>query len=147
MAKMIEARTFARTDETADNSLCGRWFELTLPVKDEMRGGRFWAPLAPEVLRVREEPTTHMRFNAAGMSLSRSESIVLSDPSRCFRCDDKDEVWIGLAKHGFRHKEFPGFEGAFMLITAPEDTELFLFDEDFLDELYGVEETDESRPQ
>lgn len=141
--KMIEARTFSPPDEGADTSLCGRWFELTLPVKDSMRAGLFWAPLAPEVLRVREEPTTHMRFNAAGMSLGLSESIALSGPSLCFRCEDKEAVWIGLAKHGFTHKEFPGFEGAFMSIAAPEGTELFLFDEDFLGELYEVEETDE----
>ena len=144
--KMIEARTFSKPDENAANSLCGRWFELTLPVKDSMRGGRFWAPLAPELLRVREEPTTHMRFNAAGMSLGLSESIALSGPALSFRCDDKDAVWIGLAQHGFPHKEFPGFEGAFMSITAPEGTELFLFDEDFLGELYEVEETDEPPP-
>jgi len=144
--KMIEARTFSQPDEGADNSLCGRWFELTLPVKDSMRGGRFWAPLAPELLRVREEPTTHMRFNAGGMSLGLSESIALSGPALCFRCDDKEAVWIGLAQHGFEHKEFPGFEGAFMSMTAPEGTDLFLFDEDFLGELYEVEETDEPPP-
>lgn len=144
--KMIEARTFSPPDEAADNSLCGRWFELTLPVKDTLRAGRFWAPLAPELLRVREEPTTHMRFNAAGVSLGLSESIALSGPALCFRCDDKEAVWIGMAQHGFKHKEFPGYEGAFMSITAPEGTELFLFDEDFLGELYEVEETDEPPP-
>jgi len=139
---MIEARTFSRPDEDTDNSLCGRWFETTLPVKDALRAGRFWAPLAPELLRMREEPTTHMRFNAAGMSLGLSESIALSGPSLCFRCDDREEIWIALAKHGFTHKEFPGFEGAFMSITAPEGTSLYLFDEDFLGELYEVDETD-----
>ncbi len=144
LIRMIEARTFSRPDEDIDNSLCGRWFETTLPVKDAMRDARFWAPLAPELMRVREEPTTHMRFNAAGMSLGLSESIALSGPSLCFRCDDKDAVWISLAQHGFQHKEFPGFEGAFMSVTAPEGTELFLFDEDFLGESYEVEETDEA---
>lgn len=145
--RMIEARTFSRPDEDSENSLCGRWFETTLPVRDALRAGRFWAPLAPELLRVREEPTTHMRFNAAGMSLGLSESIALSGLSLCFRCDDKDEVWIALAKHGFAHKEFPGFEGAFMSVKAPEGTEIFLFDEDFLGEAYEVEETDEPPPE
>ena len=145
--RMIEARTFSRPDEDTNNSLCGGWFETTLPVKDAMRAGRFWAPLAPELLRVREEPTTHMRFNAAGMSLGLSESIALSGLSFYFRNDDKEEVWIALAKHGFDHKEFPGFEGAFMSVSAPEGTELFLFDEDFLGELYEVEETDEPPSQ
>ena len=147
MIRMIEARTFSRPDEDTKSSLCGRWFETTLPVRDAMRAGRFWAPLAPELLRVREEPTTHMRFNAAGMSLGLSESIALSGPSLCFRCDDREAVWIALAKHGFAHKEFPGFEGAFMSVKAPEGTEIFLFDEDFLGELYEVEETDEPPPE
>jgi hypothetical protein len=140
---LIEARTFSPADEDEDNSVCGGFIELSLPVKDTMRAGRFWAPLAPEVLRLREEPTTHMRFNAGGLSLGLSESIALNGPSLCFRCDDKESIWIELARHGFEHKEFPGYEGAFMVITAPEGTQLFLFDEDFLGELYEVEETDE----
>ena len=140
---MIEARTFSPADEEGEDSVCGGFLELTLPVKDTMRAGRFWAPLAPEILRVREEPTTHMRFNAGGLSLGISESIALTGPSLSFRCDDKEAIWIELAKHGFTHKEFPGFEGAFMVITAPEGTELYLFEEDFLGELYEVEETDE----
>lgn len=144
LVTLIEARTFANPDETVDNSLCGRWFETTLPVKDTLRAGRFWAPLAPELLRMREDPTTHMRFNAAGMSLGLSESIALTGPSLCFRCDDREAVWIALAKNGFQHKEFPGFEGSFMSITAPEGTSLFLFDQDFLGELYEVDETDEA---
>jgi hypothetical protein len=141
--RMIEARTFSRPNEDADCSVCGRFFELSLPVRDAMRAGRFWAPLAPEVQRIREEPTTHMRFNAAGIALGLSESIALSGPALCFRCDDKDAVWIGLARHGIAHREFPGYEGAFMSVSAPEGTELFLFDGDFLGELYEVDETDE----
>lgn len=143
MVNMIEARTFTPTDENADNSLCGRWFEISLPARDVLRAGRFWAPLAPELLRMREEPTTHIRFNAGGASLGLSESIALSGPSLCFRCDNREAVWIALAKHGFEHQEFPGYEGAFMVLTAPEGTMLYLFDEDFLGELYEVSETDE----
>jgi hypothetical protein len=143
MISMIEARTFSPPDEDTDNSICGRWFELTLPARDALRAGRFWAPLAPELLRMREEPTTHMRFNAAGMSLGLSESIALPGPSICFRCDDKEAVWIAIAKHGFKHHEFPGFEGAFMALQAPEGTMLYLFNEDFLGELYEVDESEE----
>jgi hypothetical protein len=140
LVSMIEARTFSGTDEGANSSVCGRFIELTLPVRDTLRAGRFWAPLAPKLLRVREEPTTHMRFNAAGLPLGLSESIALSGPSLCFRCDDREAIWIALAKHGFAHKEFPGFEGAFMQIDAPEGTTLFLFEEDFLGEPYEVQE-------
>jgi len=143
MITMIEARTFSPADEDTDNSLCGSCFEISLPVKDAVRAARFWAPLAPELLRLREEPTTHMRFNAAGMSLGLSESIALDGPSLCFRCDDKDTIWTAIAQHGFKFKEFPGFEGSFMALQAPEGTMLYLFKEDFLGELYEVAETDE----
>jgi hypothetical protein len=142
LVTMIEARTFTPADLDAVVSLCGRWFEICLPAKDTVRAGLFWAPLAPELLRVREEPTTHMRFNAAGALLGLSESIALSGPSLCFRCDDREAVWIALAKHGFAHQEFPGFEGAFMALHAPEGTTLYLFDEDFLGELYEVSEAE-----
>jgi hypothetical protein len=144
LVTMIEARTFTPADLDTVISLCGRWFEICLPAKDALRSGRFWAPLAPELLRVREEPTTHMRFNAAGASLGLSESIALAGPSLCFRCDDREAVWIALAKHGFAHQEFPGFEGAFMALEAPEGTMLYLFNEDFLGELYEVSESDEA---
>ncbi len=144
---MIEARTFSPADEYQDDSVCGNWFEISLPVRDAMRAAQFWAPLAPELLRLREEPTTHMRFNAAGMSLGLSESIALDGPSLCFRCDDKDSVWTSIAQHGFKFKEFPGYEGAFMSLTAPEGTTLFLFDEDFLGELIVVAEGEEAEDE
>ena len=144
---MIEARTFSPADEYTDDSICGGWFEISLPVRDAMRAAQFWAPLAPELLRLREEPTTHMRFNAADMSLGLSESIALNGPSLCFRCDDKDAVWTAIAQHGFQFKEFPGFEGAFMALTAPEGTVLYLFKEDFLGELYEVAEGDEAEEE
>ena len=143
LISLIEARTFSKPDENMNNSLCGRWFETTLPVRDTVRAGLFWAPLAPKLLRMREEPTTHMRFDAAGMPLGLSESIALNGPSLCFRCDNREQVWIALAKYGFTHKEFPGFEGAFMSIEAPEGTTLYLFHEDFLGELYEVAELEE----
>jgi catechol 2,3-dioxygenase-like lactoylglutathione lyase family enzyme len=146
LVTLIEARTFSKPDDDLNNSLCGRWFEIALPVKDSLRAGRFWAPLAPELLRMREDPTTHMRFNAGDMSLGLSESIALDGPSLCFRCDNREAVWIALAKNGFTHKEYPGFEGAFMSIKAPEGTSLYLFDEDFLGELYEVDETEEPSP-
>jgi hypothetical protein len=138
---MIEARAFSPADEDMDHSLCGGCFEISLPVRDAVRAAQFWAPLAPELLRIREEPTTHMRFNAAELSLGLSESIALDGPSLCFRCNDKEAVWTAIARHGFAFKEFPGYEGAFMALQAPEGTSLFLFMEDFLGESYEVTET------
>jgi len=137
---MIEARTFSKAGDDLGVSACGRLLELTLPVRDATRAGLFWAPLAPELLRLREEPTVHMRFNAAGLSLGLSESIALECPSLSFRCNDLEAIWIKLAQHGFVHSELPGFEGAPIALTAPEGTPLFLFREDFLGELYEVEE-------
>ena len=65
---MLEARTFYGADEDDNNSVCGNWFELTLPVRDAMRSARFWAPIAPVILSMREEPTMHMRFDAGGIA-------------------------------------------------------------------------------
>lgn len=144
---MVEARTFSPADEYLDNSICGAWFEITLPVRDAMSAAQFWAPLAPELLRLREEPTTHMRFNAGGVSLGLSESIALNGPSLCFRCDDKDRVWTSIAQHGFKFKEFPGYEGALMSLEAPEGTMLYLFDEDFLGELIVVAEGEDAEQE
>jgi len=145
LVTMIEARAFSPADVDTNESLCGDLFEISLPVKDAVRASVFWAPLAPELLRIREEPTTHMRFNAAGMSLGLSESIALEGPSLCFRCDDKETVWTAIARYGFSFKEFPGFEGAFMALQAPEGTMLYLFNEDFLGESYEVAEASEEK--
>jgi hypothetical protein len=41
---------------------------------------------------------------------------------------------------GMTVEDYPGFEGAFARLRAPEGTSLFLFSEDFLGEAYEVEE-------
>lgn len=140
---MLEARTFSAGDEFDNDSLCGMWFEVTLPVRDAVRSARFWASVAPTLLRMREEPTTHMRFDAGGAALGLSESIALNGPSLCFRCHDKDALAAMIEKHGLPHEKFPGFEGAFVALKAPEGTMLYAFDEDFLGDTYEVEETDD----
>ena len=143
---MIEARTFSPPGDDVGDSLIGHWLEISLPVREAMRAGRFWAPLAPNVLRLREEPTTHMRFDAGGMSLGVSESIALTQPSLCFTCEDRQRVASLIKQHDLKHEEFPGYEGAFVALEAPEGTKLYLFDQDFLGELYEVTETEPTTP-
>jgi hypothetical protein len=46
-----------------------------------------------------------------------------------------------LEQQGMRYEKFPGFEGAFVAVTAPEGTTLFAFEEDFLGEAYEVDES------
>jgi len=142
---MLEARTFHRSEEAENDSLCGSWFELALPVKDALRSAQFWAPIAPTLLEMREEPTTHMRFEAEGAPLGLSESIAVKSPSLCFKCPDRTELMDLLEQHGLNFEKFPGFEGAFVAITAPEGTTLFVFDEDFLGEKYEVDESGDAR--
>jgi len=143
MISMVEARTFNASEEAERNSVCGSWFELTLPARDVMRSGQFWAPLAPALLDMREEPTMHMRFDAGGIPLGISESIALKAPSLCFRCDDRRRLMDLVESHGFAAEKYPGFEGAFVAIRAPEGTTLFIFDRDFLGEAYEVAESDD----
>jgi hypothetical protein len=141
MIKMLEARTFSPPVDDVGLSVCGEWLEMVLPVQNAMRTGRFWAPLAPVLLRLREEPTTHMRFDAEGAALGLSESIALKQPSLCFKCRDREALAERIERHGVRNRTFPGFESAFVELEAPEGTRLYLFDEDFLGEPYIVEES------
>ncbi len=141
MITMLEARTFTGGDEFDNDSICGTWFELSLPVRDAVRAARFWASVAPVLLRMREEPTTHMRFDAGGFAIGLSESIALEAPSLSFRCQDRDALAALIEKHDLPHKRFPGFEGAFVMLTAPEGTNLFAFEEDFLGEGIEVDES------
>ena len=140
---MLEARTFTGGDEFDNDSACGTWFELSLPSRNAVKGARFWASVAPVMLQFREEPTTHMRFDAGGAPVGLSESIALESPSLCFRCHDKDALFALIERHGFQYEKYPGYEGAFASLQAPEGTTLFVFDEDFLGEAYEVEESDE----
>jgi len=140
---MLEARTFNAGDEDDNDSFCGTWFELSLPARDAVHSARFWASVAPKLLRMREEPTTHMRFDAGGVALGLSESIALNSPSLCFRCPDREKLLAMIEKHGLPHEKFPGFEGAFVALKAPEGTMLYAFDEDFLGDTYEVEESDD----
>lgn len=140
---MLEARTFSLPDEDANDSVCGRFFEITLPVRDTMRAGHFWAPLIPNLLELREEPTTHMRLDADGIAIGLSESIALSTPSLCFRCSDRTPLNTIIEEDMLAHTPYPGFEGAFVELRAPEGTALYVFDEDFLGEAYVVSEEQE----
>jgi len=144
MLRMVEARTFSGGDEFDNDSICGTWFELSLPVRDTVRSARFWASVAPVLLRMREEPTTHMRFDAGGAAVGLSESIALEGPSLCFKCPDRDVLKAHIRKHGLKHQNFPGYEGAFVALQAPEGTTLYAFDEDFLGETYEVDESDDT---
>jgi len=141
MITMLEARTFHASEEDENDSTCGSWFEITLPVRDALRAAQFWAPIAPKLLEMREEPTTHMRFDADGASLGLSESIALKAPSLCFKCPDRHELMGILEQNDMNREKYPGFEGAFVEITAPEGTILYAFEEDFLGESYEVEES------
>lgn len=143
MISLVEARTFSAAPDDLEHSSCGSWFELTLPVRDTMHAGRFWAPLAPTLLQLREEPTTHMRFDAGGIALGLSESIALSGPALSFKCHDRDRLEALVERHGIKCERHPGFEGAFKVIVAPEGTKIYLFEEDFLGEAYVVDESDE----
>ncbi len=143
MITMLEARTFHASEEPDRDSACGSWLELTLPVRDTLRAGKFWAPIAPTLLDMREEPTMHMRFDADGAPLGLSESIALTGPSLSFKCADRDGLMTLLDHNDMRTEKFPGFEGAFVAIRAPEGTMLYVFDEDFLGEAYEVDESDD----
>ena len=140
---MLEARTFTGADEFDDDSILGTWFEVSLPARNAVRSARFWAPVAPNLLRMREEPTVHMRFDVGGAALGLSESIALKAPSLCFICRDKDALFAAIERHNLPHEKFPGYEGAFVALRAPEGTMLYAFDEDFLGELIEVEESDD----
>jgi len=142
MINLIEARTFSLAADDLDDSACGSWFELTLPVRDTMHAGLFWAPLAPNLLTLREEPTTHMRFDASGIPLGLSESIALKGPALCFKCHDKPAIEELIEHQGLRSEKFPGYEGAFRVLEAPEGTRLYVFNEDFLGEAYVVDEAE-----
>jgi hypothetical protein len=138
---MLEARTFHASEEAEKDSFCGSWFELTLPVRDVLSAAQFWAPIAPTLLDMREEPTTHMRFDADGAALGLSESIALKTPSLCFKCSDRHALMGVLEQNNMDFEKFPGFEGAFVEIKAPDGTIIFAFEEDFLGESYEVDET------
>jgi len=132
MISMIEARTFTPPDEDVERSICGKWFELSLPAKDAMRAGRFWAPLAPAMIELREEPTPHLRFDAAGMPLGLSEHNALKDPSPCFVCDDLSSVLADVERHGLNIDTNPRYESSFVSMESPEGTTLYIFESDFL---------------
>ena len=69
--------------------------------------------------------------------------IALSGPSLCFKCHDKDALAKLVERHALPQETFPGFEGAFVALQAPEGTKLYVFDEDFLGETYEVDESDD----
>jgi len=82
----------------------------------------------------------HLRFDAGGIALGLSESIALEQPSLCFKCHDESALRSLIESQGLTAGKFPGFEGAFTVLTAPEGTQLYIFKEDFLGEAIEVDE-------
>ena len=138
---MLEARTFSPAVDELPSSLCGRLLEVSLPVRDAVHAGRFWAPLAPALKDLREEPGTHMRLMADALPLGLSESAALTGPAPCFRCEDREALDEAVERHGIARRAHPGYEGAAEVLVAPEGTRLYVFDRDFLGESYIVEES------
>jgi hypothetical protein len=58
----------------------------------------------------------------------------------CFKCHDESALGELIATQGLKAGKFPGFEGAFKVLTAPEGTQLYVFKEDFLGESIEVDE-------
>ena len=141
---IVEARTFNLDKEDDNDSACGTLFEISLPVKDAVRAALFWGPMAQVVEEHREEPTVHMRFDAGGIPLGISESMGLDVPALCFKAPNRDRLSSCIECFGLNQKKFPGFEGARCVLTAPEGTRLYVFDEDFLGETIEVEESDDT---
>ncbi len=138
---ILEARTFSGVDEFDDDSACGTWLELTLPVSDAVHAAAFWGPLASTALRIREEPPTHLRFNVSSLPLGLSEHQALRQPALCFKCHDTNALVQLLDQHGLPYARSPDFENALIRLIAPESTMIFIFAEDFLGELYEVDES------
>ncbi len=138
---ILEARTFSGVDEFDDDSACGTWIELTLPVSDTVHAAAFWGPLASSALRIREEGPTHLRFNVGNLPLGLSEHRALRQPALCFKCQDTNALLRLLDRHGLPYARSPDFENALIRLIAPEGTTLFVFTADFLGELYEVDES------
>ncbi len=50
-----------------------------------------------------------------------------------------------LEQNEIPFQKYPGFEGAFVAIQAPEGTTLYAFEEDFLGEKYEVDESGDAK--
>ena len=57
--------------------------------------------------------------------------------------ENKEALEALITRHGLPHETYPGYEGAFVALEAPEGTMLYAFGEDFLGDLIEVEESDD----
>ena len=80
-----------------------------------------------------------MRHRKSGRQLNRNSS----HRQAMFR-----NMATSLIEHeGLKHEMYPGYEGAFVELQAPEGTTICVFDKDFLGESYVVDESDEVPPE
>ena len=131
LISLQEARSFSPPAEGARASVLGDWLELSLPVRDLPAAARYWAPLAPSILKYRESPTPHLRFDAAGAPMGLTLDKAVGKTSLSFVCRNRDELMAVLEARQIALETDPGFEGAFGLLVAPEGSTIFLFDSDF----------------
>ena len=127
----VEARTFSPPDSDIDESLLGRFLEVSLPVSEVYTAARFWAPYSSRVLGD-DGQSGHMRLDTGGINLGLCEHSGRASPVLTFELRDAGQLQACMDQFGILPSRKPKPEGAFAALDAPEGTGIVLYREDFL---------------
>lgn len=129
MVCLLEARTYSPPSfDEEDFSLCGRFAELSLPVRDFDESVAFWEPLGFVADPPAEEAVTHRLLTSDGINIGLHSQPWLRDPALTFRDPDMANRIERLVAAGFDiDTRVPhGGPAASATLTSPEGT-LMLF--------------------
>ncbi len=127
---LLEARTYSPPSfDREDFSLCGRFAELSLPVRSLDASVAFWEPLGFVSDPPGEEAATHRLLTSDGINLGLYEGPGLRRPALTFREPDMDERIARLRNAGFDISATAPGQGAPAVhgsLVAPEGTVILL---------------------
>lgn len=85
MVTILEARTFSpRPQETADESLCGRFTEYTMPTRDIDTAIAFWEPMGFVLIQQTDKPFDCASLTSDRLNLGFSKANELKAPALTF---------------------------------------------------------------
>ncbi|MBT8137083.1 MAG: hypothetical protein KJO54_08740 [Gammaproteobacteria bacterium] len=98
--RIIEARTFSPAHFEQVESKCGRFREITLPVRDLEMAAAYWQRLGLDELGSADEPHPHVWLRGDGIVIGLHQSAAMKQPALSFQSENLSKQLAALRHIG-----------------------------------------------
>lgn len=122
--RIIEARTFSPPHFAGFESRCGRFREITLPVRDLESAAVYWQRLGLEELGSAEDPHPHIWLRAEGIVIGLHQTTAIKQLALSFQSDNLKAQLTSMRQVGIEiAADAPVGVAA---ITTPEQVPIYM---------------------